>query len=112
MTKEKQKKSKGACGFLRISFIFVLMNVLKLTIYLLCFCAFAFACSQADSAQCACLNQAQKVNRLAAKIWNEQASRQDSLLLKAALTKKDKLCKALQEAAPESVQKLKSTCPQ
>ncbi|MFM8963791.1 MAG: hypothetical protein ACKOGD_08115, partial [Sphingomonadales bacterium] len=70
------------------------MNDLKLTIYLLCFCAVTFGCSQADSAQCACLNQAQKVNRLAAKIWNEHASRQDSLLLKAALTKKDKLCKA------------------
>lgn len=88
------------------------MNGLKLTIYLLCFCAITSACSQADSAHCACLNQAQKVNRLSAKIWNEQASRQDSLLLKVALSKKDKLCKALVEATPESLQKLKSTCQQ
>lgn len=88
------------------------MNRLKLTFYLLCFCAITSSCSQADSAQCACLSQAQKVNRLSAKIWNEQASRQDSLLLKAALSKKDKLCKALEEATPESLQKLKSTCQQ
>jgi len=88
------------------------MKVLKLAIYLLSLSALLGACSQADKTQCECLSQAQKVNRLSTKIWSAKATQQDSILLKEALIKKEKLCKALQEAAPESVQKLKSTCPQ
>ena len=70
------------------------------------------ACSQADQAQCGCLQQAQKVNRLSSKIWSSGATHNDSLLLKAALAKKDKLCKSLQESTPEALQKLISACPQ
>jgi hypothetical protein len=88
------------------------MNTLKLTISFLTILLLFAACSQADQAQCSCLQQAQKVNRLSSKIWASGATHNDSLLLKAALAKKDKLCKSLQESAPEALQELKAICPQ
>ena len=88
------------------------MKVLKLAIYLLSLSALVGACSQADKTQCECLSQAQKVNRLSTKIWSAKATQQDSILLKEALIKKEKLCKSLQESAPEALHQLKSTCQQ
>lgn len=88
------------------------MKVLKLAIYLLCLSTVVGACSQVDKTQCECLSQAQKVNRLSTKIWSSRASQRDSILLKEALTKKEKLCKKLQESAPEALHQLKSICQQ
>lgn len=70
------------------------------------------ACSQADPAQCACLNQAQKVNRLTAVIWSSNATHKDTILLRAALVKKDLLCNKIKERAPEALQDLKKVCLQ
>jgi hypothetical protein len=88
------------------------MNTIKITISFLAILMLFGACSQADQAQCGCLQQAQKVNRLSSKIWSSGATHNDSLLLKTALAKKDKLCKSLQESSPEALQKLISACPQ
>ena len=70
------------------------------------------ACSNADTKQCACLQQAQKVNRLTQAVWSANASHNDTLLLKAALQKKADLCKKLLESTPEQLQELKASCPQ
>jgi outer membrane murein-binding lipoprotein Lpp len=88
------------------------MSYIKLSISFLTILLLFGACSQADQAQCGCLQQAQKVNRLSSKVWSLSATHNDSLMLKAALAKKDKLCKSLQESTPEALQKLKSACPQ
>ena len=88
------------------------MNTIKLTISFLSILLLCGACSQVDQAQCGCLQQAQKVNRLSSKIWSSGATHNDSLLLKTALAKKDKLCKSLKESSPEALQKLVSACPQ
>jgi hypothetical protein len=88
------------------------MSYIKLSIsFLTAFC-FLAACSQADKSQCACLEQAQKVNRLSEVVWSSSATHNDTLLLKAALEKKASLCKKLQESAPEALQDLKAACQQ
>jgi hypothetical protein len=43
-------------------------------------------------------------------IWSSSATHQDTLLLKAALQKKDKLCKKLEQSAPEALLDLKKAC--
>lgn len=88
------------------------MSLIKLSISFLAAAALLSACSQPDSAQCACLKQAQKVNRLTEVIWSANATHQDSILLKRALEKKQAACEALQESAPEALQNLKEICPQ
>ncbi len=88
------------------------MSLIKLTISSLIVTCVVAACSQAAPTQCACLKQAQKVNHLSQAVWSESASHKDSLLLKAALQKKDALCKKIQESTPELLQELKSLCPQ
>jgi hypothetical protein len=87
------------------------MSILKLLFFISSFAILSFSCSAPDRAQCACLEQAQKVNRLTQAVWNKSASHQDSLLLSKALQKKDKLCKKLQEAAPETLHELQALCP-
>jgi hypothetical protein len=88
------------------------MSLIKLSISFLAVASLFAACSQSDPAQCACFEQAQKVNRLSKVIWSLNATHQDSLLLKQALEKKQAVCKALQESAPETLQNLKEVCPQ
>ena len=88
------------------------MSLIKLSISFLAVASLFAACSQSDPAECACLKQAQKVNRLSEVIWSSNATHQDSVLLKQALEKKQAACKALQKSAPESLQNLKEICPQ
>ena len=66
------------------------MSILKLLFFISIYAILSFSCSAPDRAQCACLEQAQKVNRLTQAVWNNSASHQDSLLLSKALQKKDK----------------------
>lgn len=86
------------------------MRKLKLLISFLTFIMLFVACSQPDRTQCACFEQAQKVNRLSNIIWSSGATHQDTLLLKAALEKKAKLCKKLEQSAPEALLDLKKSC--
>jgi hypothetical protein len=86
------------------------MIKLKLLISFLTFMLMLLACEQPDQAQCACFEQAQKVNRLSNVIWSSGATHQDTFLLKAALEKKDKLCKKLEQSAPEALLDLKKSC--
>ncbi|MEY4286705.1 MAG: hypothetical protein RL511_783 [Bacteroidota bacterium] len=88
------------------------MSYIKLTISSLIVTSIFAACSNADTKQCACLQQAQKVNRLTQAVWSANASHNDTLLLKAALQKKADLCKKLLESTPEQLQELKASCPQ
>jgi hypothetical protein len=88
------------------------MSLIKLSISFLAAAALLSACSQPDKAQCACLAQAQKVNRLSEVIWSSNASHQDTLLLKQALQKKQAICKELEQSTPEALHKLRAQCPQ
>ncbi|MFM7005902.1 MAG: hypothetical protein ACKOWX_01480 [Flavobacteriales bacterium] len=86
------------------------MGSIKLIISLVAVGVLHAACSQPDTSQCACLDQAQKVNRLSKKIWSASASHQDSLDFKATLEKKQNLCKKLQELAPEKLIEIQNAC--
>lgn len=86
------------------------MSSIKLIISLVAVGVLYAACSQPDTSQCACLEQAQKVNRLSKKIWSSSASHQDSLDFKAALQEKQNLCKKLQELAPDKLIEIQSAC--
>jgi hypothetical protein len=86
------------------------MRKLKLLISFLPFLLMLLSCEQPDQAHCACFEQAQKVNRLSNVIWTSGATHQDTLLLKAALQQKDKLCKKLEQSAPEALLDLKKAC--
>jgi hypothetical protein len=88
------------------------MSLIKLSISFLAVAALLSACSQPDQAQCACLRQAQKVNRLSEVIWSATASHQDTILLKQALEKKESICKKLVQSTPDALQQLKEACPQ
>jgi hypothetical protein len=88
------------------------MSSIKLSIYFFAIVALLAACSQPDQTQCACLKQAQKVNRLSEVIWSSNATHNDTLLLKKALQKKQAVCKKLEQTAPEALQNLKEICPQ
>jgi predicted amidohydrolase YtcJ len=86
------------------------MRKLKLTISFLTFILLFVACSQPDRTQCACFEQAKKVNQLSDAIWSSGATRQDTLLLKAALEKKDQLCRGLEQTAPDELLDLIKSC--
>jgi hypothetical protein len=88
------------------------MSLIKLSISFFAAAAIFSSCSQPDQAQCACLKQAQKVNRLSEVIWSSNATHNDTLLLKKALQKKQAICKKLEQSAPETLQNLKEVCPQ
>jgi hypothetical protein len=88
------------------------MSLIKLSISFLASVALLSACSQPDQTQCACLKQAQKVNRLSAVIWSSNATHNDTLLLKKALQKKQAVCKKLEQSATEALQNLKEACQQ
>ena len=88
------------------------MSLIKLSISFLATAALLSACSQPDTTQCACLKQAQKVNRLSEVIWSATATHQDTILLKQALEKKESVCKKLVQSAPDALQQLKEVCPQ
>lgn len=88
------------------------MRLIKLSISFLTALLLWSACSQADPTHCACLDQAQKVNRLSEVIWSSGATHQDTLKLSEALEKKNKLCKKLQESSPEALLDLKKSCQQ
>lgn len=96
----------------RLSYFCSAMGTIKLIISLVVVGVLHAACSQPDTSQCACLEQSQKVNRLSNKIWSASASHQDSLNFKAALEKKQLLCKKLQELAPEKLQEIQKACQQ
>ena len=83
------------------------MSLIKLSISFLASAALLSACSQPDQAQCACLKQAQKVNRLSEVIWSATATHQDTILLKQALEKKEPICKELMQSATDVLQQLK-----
>lgn len=88
------------------------MSPIKLSISFFAAAAIISSCSQPDQAHCACLKQAQKVNRLSKVIWSSNASHNDTLLLKKALQKKQAICKKLEQSTPEALQNLKDVCPQ
>lgn len=88
------------------------MYGLKSFFFLSVFIVSFFSCSQDDKTACACLMQAQKVNQFSTKIWSLKASHSDTMNLKKALIKKEKLCKSLQQSDPEIIQELKGKCNQ
>lgn len=88
------------------------MYGLKSFFFLSVFIISFFGCSQDDKAACDCLLQAQKVNQYSAKIWTLKATHADTMNLKNALIKKEKLCKSLQQSDPKIIQELKGKCNQ
>lgn len=88
------------------------MSLIKLSISFLASAALLSACSQPDHAQCDCLKQAQKVNRLSKVIWSARATHSDTILLKQALEKKEAICKKLAQSTPDALQQIKAACPQ
>ena len=68
------------------------------------------SCHRTDEKFCSCMNKSKEVNALTEKIWQQKATKEDSVKLKSMITSKNKLCEMYASKNGEELMKLREDC--
>lgn len=68
------------------------------------------SCHRTDEKFCSCMNKSKEVNALTEKIWQQKATKEDSVKLKSMIISKNKLCEMYALKNGEELLKLREDC--
>ena len=71
---------------------------------------FLFSCHRTDEKFCSCMDKSKEVNALTEKIWQQQATKEDSVKLKKLIASKNKMCEMYTLKNGEELLKLREDC--
>ena len=80
-----------------------LMSLAFVTLFLL-------SCHRTDEKFCSCMDKSKEVNALTEKIWQQQATKSDSVKLKKLISSKNDLCELYALKNGEELLKLREDC--
>jgi hypothetical protein len=68
------------------------------------------SCHRTDEKFCSCMDKSEEVNALTEKIWQHDATKDDSLQLKKLIASKKELCESYVLKNGEELMKLREDC--
>ena len=82
----------------------------KQTIFLTLTTLLLLSCHRKDEKFCSCMDKSEEVNALTEKIWQHDATKDDSLQLKKLIASKKELCEMYALIDGEELLKLREDC--
>jgi hypothetical protein len=70
----------------------------------------SLSCHRTDEKFCSCMDKSEEVNTLTEKIWQRQASKEDSIQLKKLIASKNEICESYALKNGEELLKLREDC--
>ena len=68
------------------------------------------SCHRTDEKFCSCMDKSEEVNALTEKIWQQEATKADSVQLKKLIASKNELCESYALKDGEELMKLREDC--